>query len=65
MLSCLENEILGNPEGLAALDKAIERSADALLDKRGTYRLILDVDFMEDKTHGEQECSTYKTATSG
>ncbi len=30
MLSRLENEILGNVEGLKALDEAILRSADAL-----------------------------------
>ncbi len=59
MLSRLENDILGNPDGLFALDEAIERSADALIQKRETYRLILDVDSTVDRTHGEQECSTY------
>ena len=33
-LSRLENDILGNPEGLKSLDEAVLRSADALIHKK-------------------------------
>ena len=40
MLSRLENDILGNTEGLKALDEAILRSADALIKRKWKYRFI-------------------------
>jgi hypothetical protein len=59
MLSRLENDILGNIEGLKALDEAILRAVDALIKKRWKYRFILDVDSTDDPTHGTQEGSEY------
>ena len=59
MLSRLENDILGNAEGLKALDEAILRAADALIKKKWKYRFILDVDSTVDPTHGKQEGSEY------
>ena len=57
MLSRLENEILGNEKGMAALDETLQRSIDALLRKKGKERLILDMDSTEDPAHGKQEGS--------
>lgn len=59
MLSRLENEVLGNEAGLAALDGALLRSMDALLKKRDKYQIIIDVDSTEDPAHGGQECVAY------
>jgi hypothetical protein len=59
MLSRLENDILGTPSGLQALDKGILRAADALIKKKWKYRFILDVDSTDDPTHGKQEGSEY------
>jgi hypothetical protein len=59
MLSRLENDILGNAEGLKALDEAILRAADVLIKKKGKYRFILDVDSTNDPTHGKQEGAEY------
>ena len=58
-LSRLENDILGNAEGLAVLDEAVLRSADALIKKKDKYRFILDVDSTEDPAHGKQEGCVY------
>ena len=58
-LSRLENDILGNAQGLAALDEAVLRSADALIKKKDKYRVILDVDSTEDPAHGKQEGCEY------
>jgi len=55
MLSRLENEILGNEQGMAALDETLQRSIDALLTKKRKGRLILDMDSTEDPAHGRQE----------
>jgi len=59
MLSRLENDILGNPEGLKALDEAILRSADALIQKKWKYRFILDVDSTDHPDYGKQEGCEY------
>ena len=59
MLSRLENDILGNAEGLKALNEAILRTADALIKKKWKYRFILDVDSTVDPTHGKQEGAEY------
>ncbi len=59
LLSRLENDILGTPLGLKALDEAILRSADALIKKKYKYRFLLDVDSTDDPTHGKQEGSEY------
>ena len=59
MLTRLENDILGNSEGLKALDEAILRSADALIKKKWKYRFILDVDSTDDPTYGNQEGCEY------
>jgi len=59
ILSRLENDILGNAEGLKALDEAILRAADALIKKKWKYRFILDVDSTNDPTHGKQEGAEY------
>ncbi len=58
-LSRLENGILGNANGLAALDEAVLREADALIEKKDKYRFILDVDSTEDPAHGKQEGCVY------
>jgi len=55
MLSRLENEILGNEKGMAALDETLQRAIDALLRKKSKARLILDMDSTEDPAHGRQE----------
>ena len=59
VLSRLENDVLGNAEGLKALDEAILRSADALIKKKWKYRFILDVDSTDDQTYGKQEGCEY------
>jgi hypothetical protein len=59
MLSRLENDILGNADGLKALDEAILRSAAALIQKKWKYRFILDVDSTDDPTYGKQEGCEY------
>ena len=59
MLSRLENEILGNATGLAALEETLERSIDALLRKKAKGRLIIDLDSTEDPAHGRQEGVAY------
>jgi len=48
MLSRLENEILGNEKGMAALDETLQRSIDSLLRNKSKGRLILDMDSTED-----------------
>ena len=55
----LENEILGNQQGLQALDGVLERSIDPLLKREGKARLILDLDSSEDPAHGRQEGVNY------
>ncbi|MBW2085324.1 MAG: transposase [Deltaproteobacteria bacterium] len=59
VLSRLENDVLGNAEGLKALDEAILRSADALIKKKWKYRFILYVDSTDDQTYGKQEGCEY------
>jgi hypothetical protein len=59
MLSRLENEILGNEKGLAALDETLQRSIDALLRKKAKSKLIIDLDSTEDPAHGKQEGVAY------
>jgi hypothetical protein len=59
MLSRLENEILENEKGMAALDATLHRSIDALLGKKSKGRLILDMDSTEDPAHGRQEGVSY------
>jgi hypothetical protein len=54
-LSRLENDILGNIQGLAALDEALLRSVNALIKKKDKYRFILDMDSTEDPAHEKQE----------
>lgn len=44
MLSRLENEFLGNEQGMAALDEMLQRSIDVLLRKKTKGGLILDMD---------------------
>ena len=44
LLSRFENEILGNRQGLQALDGVLQRSIDPLLKREGKARLILDLD---------------------
>lgn len=58
-LSRLENDVLGNAQGLRALDEAVLRSADALIGKKDKYRFILDVDSTEDPAYGKQEGCAY------
>jgi hypothetical protein len=58
-LSRLENDILGNAQGLAALDEAVLRAADALIGRKDKYRFILDVDSTEDPAYGQQEGCVY------
>ncbi len=58
-LSRLESDILGKVQGLAALDEAVLRGADALIKKKDKYRFILDVDSTEDPAHGKQEGCEY------
>jgi hypothetical protein len=59
MLSRLENDVLGNPMGLEALDGAITRATDALLKRKNKKRLIIDLDSTEDPAHGNQEGVAY------
>jgi hypothetical protein len=59
MLSRLENDVLGNENGLGALDGALRRSTDALLRKKDKRRLIVDVDSTKDPAHGSQERVAY------
>ena len=54
LLSRFENEVLGNRQGLQALDGVHQRSIDPLLNREGKVRLILDLDSSEDPTHGRQ-----------
>jgi len=55
VLSRFENKILGNRQGLQALDGVLQRSIDPLLKREGKARLILDLDSSEDPAHGRQE----------
>jgi hypothetical protein len=59
MLSRLENDVLGNAEGLKALDGALTRATDALLKRKNKKRLIIDLDSTEDPAHGKQEGVAY------
>jgi hypothetical protein len=59
MLSRLENDVLGNPMGLEALDGALTRATDALLKRKNKKRLIIDLDSTEDPAHGKQEGVAY------
>ena len=59
MMSKLENDYLGNGQGLMALEKALVRSADALLRRKSKRRLIVDFDSTEDPAHGRQEQVVY------
>ena len=59
MLSRLENDVLGNAMGLEALDGALTRATDALLKRKNTKRLIIDVDSADDPAHGKQEGVAY------
>ena len=58
-MSRFENKILGNRQGLQALDGVLERSIDPLLKREGKVRLILDLDSSEDSAHGRQEGVNY------
>ncbi|MBW2619543.1 MAG: transposase, partial [Deltaproteobacteria bacterium] len=59
MMSKLENDYLGNGQGLIVLEKALSRSADALLRRKNKRRLIVDLDSTEDPAHGKQEEVAY------
>ncbi len=59
LLSRFENEVLGNRQGLQALDGLLQRSIDPLLNREGKARLILDLDSSEDPAHGRQEGVAY------
>ena len=59
MLSRLENDVLGNPMGLEALDGALTRAADALLKRKNKKRLVIDLDSTEDPAYGKQEGVAY------
>ena len=59
MMSKLENDYLGNCQGLMALEKALARSADALLRRKNKRQLIVDFDSTEDPAHGKQEQVVY------
>ena len=59
MMSKLENDYLGSGQGLMALEKALVRSADALLRRKSKRRLIVDFDSTEDPAHGRQEQVVY------
>ena len=59
LLSRFENKILGNQQGLQALDGVLQRSIDPLLKREGKARLILDLDSSEDPAHGRQEGVNY------
>ena len=59
MMSKLENAYLGNGQGLMALEKALARSADALLRRKNKRRLVVDFDSTEDTAHGKQEQVVY------
>ena len=59
LLSRFENEVLGNRQGLQALDGLLQRSIDPLLNREGKARLILDLDSSEDPAHGRQAGVAY------
>jgi len=59
MLSRLENDVLGNPMGLEALDSALTRATDVLLKRKNKKRLVIDLDSTEDPAHGKQEGVAY------
>ena len=59
LLSRFENEVLGNWQGLQALDGVLQRSIDPLLKREGKARLILDLDSSEDPGHGRREGVNY------
>jgi len=59
LLSRFENKILGNRQGLHALDGVLQRSIDPLLKREGKARLILDLDSSEDPAYGRQEGVNY------
>ena len=59
MMSKLENDYLGNGQGLVALEKALARSVDALLCRKNKRRLTVDFDSTEDPAHGKQEKMAY------
>jgi hypothetical protein len=59
MFSRLENDVLGNAVGLAALDGALTRATDALLKRKNKRRLIIDLDSTEDPAYGKQEKVAY------
>ena len=59
LLSRIENKIMGNRQGLQALDGVLQRSIDPLLKREGKARLILDLDSSEDPAHGRQEGVNY------
>jgi hypothetical protein len=59
MLSKLENGVLGNGAGLAALQAALIRSTDTLLRRKNKRCLIIDLDSTEDPAHGKQEGVAY------
>ena len=65
MMSKLENYYLGNGQGLVALEKALARSADALLRRKSKRRLIVDFDSTEDPAPWEARERRLQTATSG
>jgi hypothetical protein len=45
--------------GLEALDGALTRATDALLQRKNKRRLIIDLDSTKDPAHGKQECVVY------
>ncbi len=59
MMSKLENDYLGNGQGLMALEKALSRSADALLRRKNKRRLIEDFDSTDDPAYGKQDQVVY------
>jgi hypothetical protein len=58
-MSRLENTVLGNGVGIMVLEKAIARSADALLGQKVKPLLIVDMDSTEDPAYGTQEQVAY------
>jgi hypothetical protein len=58
-LSRLENDTLGNIEGLGALGGANTRCTDTQIRRKNKKRLIMDVDSTEDPAHGKQEGVAY------
>jgi hypothetical protein len=59
LLSRLENDVLGNPVRLEALNGALTRATDALLKRKNKKRLIIDLDSTEDPAYGKQEGVAY------